>query len=49
MFLLGVAVYFGSIKPGLEQRRKEMDIYQRLKEMRMQPGLSTSATEPTKK
>jgi hypothetical protein len=49
MFLLGIAVYFGSIKPGLEQRRKEMDIYQRLKEIRMQPSPSNSAPEPIKK
>ena len=43
MLALGAAVYFGSIKPNIEQHRKEMEIHRRLKEIRANPAGNTPA------
>ena len=39
MLALGVGIYFGSIRPGQQQKRRDMEIYQRLRQLEKEkPG-----------
>ena len=47
MVVLGLAVYFFSIKPRLAQRGKEMEVYQRLKTQSLQSSQTNPAISGT--